>query len=69
MNELVVTGSYCYGPHSFDHALELLGARALPTDALIEPGAVGLEDLFPALERMEAGELAGKVMIAPGGTS
>jgi threonine dehydrogenase-like Zn-dependent dehydrogenase len=67
MNELVVTGSYCYGPHSFDHALELLTSRAFPTGELIEPGEVGLEELFPALERMEAGELAGKVMIAPAG--
>jgi len=67
MNELVVTGSYCHGAGGFERTLELLAAGSLPTDALIERSDVALGDLFPALERLEAGELAGKVMIVPGG--
>jgi 2-desacetyl-2-hydroxyethyl bacteriochlorophyllide A dehydrogenase len=69
MNELVVTGSYCHGAQGYERAIELLASGALPTDALIEPGDVALPELFPALERLEAGELAGKVMIVPGETS
>jgi len=67
MNELVVTGSYCHGAGGFERALELLSARALPIDALIERDDVALGDLLPALEQLAAGELAGKVMIVPGG--
>ena len=68
MNELRVTGSYCHGARGFERAIELLASGALPTDALIEAGDVALAELFPTLERLESGELAGKVMIAPGGT-
>ena len=69
MNELVVTGSYCHGAGGFERALGLIASRALPTDALIEPGEVALGQLFPALEQLEAGALAGKVMVTPGGTT
>jgi (R,R)-butanediol dehydrogenase/meso-butanediol dehydrogenase/diacetyl reductase len=65
MNELVVTGSYCHGEGGYERAIELLASGRLPSDALIEPIDVALTDLFPALERLEAGELAGKVMIIP----
>jgi len=67
MNELVVTGSYCHGAGGFERALELLASGALPVGALIERDDVALSDLLSALEQLAAGELAGKVMIVPGG--
>jgi len=66
MNELVVTGSYAHGARGFERALAMLASGALPIGDLIEPHDVALAELFPALERLEAGELAGKVMIVPG---
>jgi (R,R)-butanediol dehydrogenase/meso-butanediol dehydrogenase/diacetyl reductase len=66
MNELVVTGAYCHGEGGFERALALLASGTLPVDALIEPGEVALPDLLAALEGLEAGELAGKVMVVPG---
>lgn len=65
MNELVVTGAYCYDTNGFETALELLASGALPTEHLIEPTDVPLDDLFGALEALERQELAGKVMIVP----
>ena len=65
MNELVVTGAYCYDVGGFEHALELIASGRLPTDALIEPDDVPLDDLFSALECLERQELAGKVMVIP----
>ena len=65
MNELIVTGAYCYDAGGFEHALELIASGRLPTDALIEPDDVPLDDLFTALERLERQELAGKVMVTP----
>lgn len=66
MNELVVTGSYCHGEGGFERALALIASGRLPLRALLEPVEVGLHELVPALERLAAGELAGKVMVAPG---
>ena len=65
MNELIVTGAYCYDVDGFERALDLLASGRLPTDLLIEPDDVPLDSLFGALERLERQELAGKVMIAP----
>jgi 2-desacetyl-2-hydroxyethyl bacteriochlorophyllide A dehydrogenase len=65
MNELVVTGAYCYDANGFENALELLASGTLPTEHLIEPTDVPLVDLFGALEALERQELAGKVMIVP----
>ena len=65
MNELSVTGAYCYDADGFRDALDLLAGGALPTDLLIEAEDVPLDGLFPALERLERQELAAKVMIVP----
>ena len=40
----------------------------LPLEHLIEPVDVTLDGLFDAMERLAAGELAGKVMVNPGGS-
>jgi len=65
MNELVVTGSYAHGTRGFERALAMLASGVLPLGDLIEPGDVALPELLPALERLAAGELAGKVMVVP----
>lgn len=65
LQELVVTGAYEYDAGGFDRALALLADDALPTGLLIEPEDVPLSGLGAALERLAAGELAGKVMVVP----
>ena len=65
LNELVITGAFVYDPDGFPRALELLAARDFPTDALIESDDVPLEGLSDAVERLVAGELPAKVLIAP----
>jgi threonine dehydrogenase-like Zn-dependent dehydrogenase len=66
LNELVVTGAFCYDAGGMEAALKLLAEGRLPTDRLIEPDDVPLEGMLEAAERCAAGELAGKVMIVPG---
>ena len=67
MNELRVTGAYCYDANGLPDAVALIASGGLPTDELIEPTDVPLDDLFGALERLESKQLARKVMIIPGG--
>ena len=66
LNELEVTGAFVYDADGFEQALDLL--PRLPLEHLIEPVDVTLPKLFDAMERLAAGELAGKVMVTPGGT-
>jgi 2-desacetyl-2-hydroxyethyl bacteriochlorophyllide A dehydrogenase len=66
LNELVVTGAYCYDEGGIERALDLLAEGNLPVDELIEPEDVPLEGMLEAARRCAAGELAGKVMIVPG---
>jgi threonine dehydrogenase-like Zn-dependent dehydrogenase len=66
LNELVVTGSMEYTPADFDAAIAMLAEDRIPTDVLIEPDDVPLSGVQRAMERLAAGELAGKVMVAPG---
>ena len=65
LNELVITGAFVYDADGFEDALALL--PRLPLDQLIEPDDVSLDGLLDAMERLAAGELAGKVMVNPGG--
>ena len=65
LNELVVTGAYNYDAGGFDEAVELLASGALPTDLLIEPDDVPLSGLLDAMQRLAAGDLAGKVLVVP----
>ncbi len=65
LNELEITGAFVYDATGFEDALALL--PALPLEHLIEPVDVTLDGLFDALERLAAGQLAGKVMVNPGG--
>jgi threonine dehydrogenase-like Zn-dependent dehydrogenase len=65
LNELVVTGAFCYDADGVERALELLASGRLPTERLIEPDDVPLEGMLEAAERCASGEIAGKVMIVP----
>ena len=65
LNELIVTGAYCYDEGGFEDALELLASGALPTEHLIEPGDVPLADILAAIEGLGRGDIGGKVMIVP----
>ena len=67
LNELEVTGAFVYDATGIDDALALL--PHLPLEDLIEPVDVTLPGLFDAMERLAAGELAGKVIVTPGGSS
>ena len=65
LNELVITGSFCYDANGFEAALSLLASPDFPTDLLIEPDDVGLDGLRDAIGRLAAGETSAKVVIAP----
>jgi L-iditol 2-dehydrogenase len=65
LNELVITGAFVYDPDGFPRAFELLASPDFPTDVLIESEDVPLERLFDAVERLVAGDLPAKVLIAP----
>jgi threonine dehydrogenase-like Zn-dependent dehydrogenase len=65
VHELVVTGTVEYTPDDFRAAIGLLAEGRLPVDVLIEPEDLPLTRLQWGMERLMAGELAGKVMVAP----
>lgn len=65
LNELHLTGAFEYDIDGFDDALALIGSGRLRLDLLIEPESVGLEGLLDAMNRLRAGELAGKVLVHP----
>ena len=56
-----------YDADGFERALELLASPGFPSELLIEPDDVPLGGLIDAIHGLEAGDLAGKVMIVPGG--
>jgi 2-desacetyl-2-hydroxyethyl bacteriochlorophyllide A dehydrogenase len=63
--ELSLLGAYNYDADGFGGAIELLASGELPLDALIEPDDVSLDGLLPAMRRLAAGEMAGKVLVRP----
>jgi len=65
LGELRVIGSYNYDEYGIDDALALLAGGKLPTGLLLEQGDVGLEGLASAMERLAAGEIGGKLLVAP----
>jgi (R,R)-butanediol dehydrogenase / meso-butanediol dehydrogenase / diacetyl reductase len=66
VHELTVTGSVEYTRDDYHAALGLLADGRLPLDVLIEPEDLPLARLQWGMERLVAGELAGKVMVSPG---
>lgn len=65
LNELVVTGAFNYDAGGFEVALAMLGEPGFPIDLLLEPDGVGLDEVADAMNRLRAGELAGKVLVEP----
>ena len=65
LQELTVTGTVEYTPADYHAAIALLAEGGLPVDELIEPEDVPLSGLQQAMEQLMAGELAGKVLVAP----
>jgi threonine dehydrogenase-like Zn-dependent dehydrogenase len=66
LNELVVTGAYCYDERGVADALALLASGALPTDLLIHPDDVPLDGMLEAMQRLGAGRIGGKLLVDPG---
>jgi threonine dehydrogenase-like Zn-dependent dehydrogenase len=65
LNELVVTGAYCYDTGGIDDALALLASGRLPIDALIAPDDVGLDNLLDAMHKLRTGEIPTKALVRP----
>jgi (R,R)-butanediol dehydrogenase/meso-butanediol dehydrogenase/diacetyl reductase len=65
LNELVITGAYCYDAGGIDAALTLLASGKLPTEALMCPDDVGLDDLLDTMRRLHAGEIPTKALVRP----
>jgi threonine dehydrogenase-like Zn-dependent dehydrogenase len=65
LNELVVTGAYCYDAGGIDAALALLASGRLPTEVLVCPDDVGLDDLLDTMHRLHAGEIPTKALVRP----
>ena len=65
LNELTITGTVEYTADDYRHALDLLASDRLPTDVLIEAEDIPLGRIQTTMERLMAGELAGKVMVVP----
>ena len=69
LNELVITGAFCYDADGFDRSLSLLASGTLPLRELIEPDDVPLSGALDAMRSLVSGKLAAKVLIAPGASS
>lgn len=65
LHELCVTGAYNYDECGFDEALALLARPDFPTSLLIEDEDVSLDSLLGAMQALSAGQIAGKVLVAP----
>lgn len=65
LNELVITGSYCYDSTGFEDAIELLASGRLPTQLLIDPHDVPLDGVLDAMRELASGHIAGKALVRP----
>ena len=66
LNELVITGAFCYDADGFTRALDLLASGAVPAELLLEPDDVPLSGALAAMEGLAGGRIAAKVLVAPG---
>lgn len=66
VNELTLTGSFLYDPDGIEAALSLLASGRVPVDVLVEPGDADLSSLTDVCAGLASGEIAGKVLVAPG---
>ena len=67
--ELSLCGAFVYDETGFDDALALLSSGEFPVDVLIDDVEYGLDGVAEATHRLARGEIAGKLMIRPGGAS
>lgn len=65
LNELVITGAYCYDAGGIGDALDLLASGRLPTDALVSPDDIGLDELLTTMQQLKAGHLPTKALVRP----
>jgi threonine dehydrogenase-like Zn-dependent dehydrogenase len=65
LNELVVTGAYCYDEGGIEAALRLLASGRLPVADLMCADDVGLDDLLDTMNRLHAGEIPTKALVRP----
>lgn len=65
LNELVVTGAYCYDDGGIDEALLLLVSDRLPIEELVGADDAGLDNLLDTMRRLRSGELATKTLVRP----
>jgi (R,R)-butanediol dehydrogenase/meso-butanediol dehydrogenase/diacetyl reductase len=65
LNELVMTGAYCYDATGIVDAVDLLASGRLPIDALLSPDDVGLDDLLDTMHRLHSGDLCTKALVRP----
>lgn len=66
LNELVITGAFCYDADGFERALALLDSGAVDASVLAEPDDVPLYGALDAMRGLASGAIAAKVLIAPG---
>ena len=66
LTETTVTGSVDYSRAEFTEALALLASGRLPIGELLEPDDVPLDGVAAVVPRLVRGEIAGKVLVAPG---
>lgn len=69
LNELTITGAFCYDADGFDRSLALLASGKLPLQELIDPVDVPLTGALDAMHALASGKIAAKVLIAPGAAS
>jgi threonine dehydrogenase-like Zn-dependent dehydrogenase len=69
LNELTITGAFCYDADGFDRSLALLASGKLPLKELIDPVDVPLAGTLDAMYALASGKIAAKVLIAPGALS
>jgi threonine dehydrogenase-like Zn-dependent dehydrogenase len=68
LNELVITGAFCYDADGFERSLALLSSGRLPVHELIDPVDVPLAGTLDAMHGLAGGQIAAKVLVAPGAT-
>jgi threonine dehydrogenase-like Zn-dependent dehydrogenase len=69
LNELTITGAFCYDADGFQRSLALLASGKLPLAELIDPADVPLSGTLDAMHALASGQIAAKVLIAPGASS
>jgi (R,R)-butanediol dehydrogenase/meso-butanediol dehydrogenase/diacetyl reductase len=65
LNELVVTGAYCYDATGIQDALALLASGRLPIDALLAAKDYSLDGLLDMMKSLRSGDISRKALVRP----